>query len=292
MRDDDAEIAILGGSGLYRLDGLEDARDVEVETPYGRPSSPIRLGVLEGRRVAFLARHGRQHALLPSEVPFRANVWALKSLGVTKALSASAVGSLRDDLPPRTLVAPDQFIDRTRHRSDTFFGEGLVAHVSLAEPFSAALRAALVEGGRRAGYPVHAGGVYLCMEGPQFSTRAESRWYRSLGCDVIGMTSLTEARLCREAEIAYACLALVTDYDAWREGEDAVTTAEIVAVLAENAAAARAVIRAALPLLPEGELPENGALGPALLTPLDEVPEATRERLRPLLAKYLDAAEG
>jgi 5'-methylthioadenosine phosphorylase len=281
-----AEIAVLGGSGLYDWEALEDARDLVLETPFGRPSAPIRVGRMAGRGVAFLARHGRRHTLLPSEVPFRANVWALRSLGVSKAFSASAVGSLREDLPPLSLVAPDQYIDRTRHRADTFFGDGVVAHVSLAEPFSTALRTALVEAGRRCGYPVHGGGTYLCMEGPQFSTRAESRWYRSLGCDVIGMTSLTEARLFREAEIAYACLAMVTDYDAWREGEDAVSTAEILSVLQRNAEAARLVLEAAIPLTPEGDLPENHALRDAILTPLDRAPAETLERLGPLLSRY------
>src|SRR5688572_6706421 len=208
-----AEIGVLGGTGLYDMDDLEDAHDIEMDTPFGKPSAPFRLGVLGGRRVAFLARHGAGHALLPSEIPYRANVFAMKLLGVSKCLSVGAVGSLREDLPPRTLVVPDQFLDRTRHRADTFFGEGAVAHVSMAEPFAPALRRVLVAAARARGHEVADGGTYLCMEGPQFSTRAESLWYRSLGCSVIGMTNLTEARLCREAEIAYATLSLVTDFE-------------------------------------------------------------------------------
>jgi 5'-methylthioadenosine phosphorylase len=282
-----AEIALLGGSGLYAWEGLQHARDVEVETPYGKPSAPLRLGTLAGRRVAFLARHGLKHTLLPHEIDYRANVWALKSLGVSKAISASAVGSLREALPPRTFVAPDQYVDRTRQRGNTFFGDGCVVHVSLADPFSGALRRALVAAGAAVGHPVVDGGTYLCMEGPQFSTRAESRWYRQMGCDVIGMTSLTEARLFREAEIAYACLAMVTDYDAWREEGDPVSTAEILAVLRDNAKAALSLVTAAVPLVPEGDLPENRSLETAMITPVAEIPPATRERLRPILARFL-----
>ncbi|MHC5012003.1 MAG: S-methyl-5'-thioadenosine phosphorylase [Planctomycetota bacterium] len=283
-----AEIGILGGTGLYGWSGLEDARDVQIETPFGTPSAPLRVGRTEGRRVAFLARHGPHHAIFPHEIPYRANVWALKHLGVSKVLASSAVGSLREDLPPRSLVAPDQFIDRTRQRGNTFFGKGLVAHVSLAEPFSKALREALVAGGEEAGHAVRDGGTYLCMEGPQFSTRAESGWYRTMGCDVIGMTSLTEARLFREAEIAYASLCLVTDYDAWREEEEAVSAAEILNVLKHNAAAAANVLRAALRRVPEGELPENRCLAQAIVTPLDRIPAAVRQRLHPILAPYLE----
>ncbi len=281
-----AEIGVLGGTGLYDLAGLEDVEDVVVDTPFGRPSAPIRVGTIEGRRVAFLARHGPKHTLLPTEIPYRANVWAFRALGVRKVFSPSAVGSLREHLPPRTLVVPDQILDRTRHRPDTFFGQGLVAHVSLADPFSPALRDALVEGASRAGHAVHEGGTYLCMEGPQFSTRAESRWYRSVGCDVIGMTCVSEARLCREAEIAFASLSLVTDFDAWREAEEGVRAAEILDVLRENAMAATDIVRAAIPLVPAGDLPEMHALETAMVTPLDAVPAATLDRLAPILAPY------
>ncbi|MFV1959245.1 MAG: MTAP family purine nucleoside phosphorylase, partial [Planctomycetota bacterium] len=199
-----AEIGILGGTGLYELPGLDDVRSVEIDTPYGAPSSPIVLGKLGGRRIAFLARHGPGHRLLPMEIPYRANVWALKSLGVGKVFSPSAVGSLREEIPPRTFVVPDQIVDRTRHRDDTFFGDGLVAHVSMADPFSPALRRIAARAARKVGRRVREGGTYVCMEGPQFSTRAESRWYRAQGWHVIGMTCVTEARLCREAEVAYA----------------------------------------------------------------------------------------
>lgn len=284
-----AEIGILGGTGLYEWPGLEDVADLDIETPYGPPSSRVRVGSHGGRRIAFLARHGPGHRLLPHEIPFRANVWALRSLGVQKAVSASAVGSLREALAPRTLIVPDQYIDRTRHRSDTFFGDGLVAHVSLAEPFSAEIRGALLAGARASGLSAKDGGTYLCMEGPQFSTRAESRWYRQMGCDIIGMTGLTEARLCREAEIAYAALCMVTDYDAWREEEAAVTAADILAILADNAQHAAAAIREAIPRVPEGLLPDNRVLDHALVTPLAEVPAETRARLEPLLARHARA---
>jgi 5'-methylthioadenosine phosphorylase len=286
---DTAEIGILGGTGLYHFDELEHAHDVELDTPYGAPSAPLRVGVLGGRRVAFLARHGHGHRLLPGEIPYRANVFAMKLLGVSKVLSVGAVGSLKEELPPRTLVVPDQFLDRTRHRADTFFGDGLVAHVSLAEPFSEALRRVLLETAHALGRPAVDGGTYLCMEGPQFSTRAESLWYRSLGCSIIGMTNLTEARLCREAEIAYAALSLVTDYDAWRPHAAGVDAAEILAVLRDNAHVAHEVVLAAVPRMPAGPLPENRALAQALVTPLDRIPAATRARLLPLLEPYMRA---
>lgn len=285
-----AEIGILGGTGLYDMPGLEGARDVEIETPYGKPSAAFRVGSVEGREVAFLARHGRHHQLLPSEIPYRANVWALKSLGVEKVISPSAVGSLRESLPPRRLVVPSQIIDRTRHRPDSFFGEGIVVHVSLADPYSETLRRILILAGEEVGCRIHDGGTYLCMEGPQFSTRAESQWYRSAGCDVIGMTSVTEARLCREAEIAYVSISMVTDYDAWRVDEAGVTAEEIVAVLRDNADDATKVVRAAIPKIPRGSLPENTSLETAILTPLDAVPAATLERLAPLLARVRSRA--
>jgi 5'-methylthioadenosine phosphorylase len=282
----EAEIGLIGGTGLYEMRGLEGLVEHEVETPFGRPSGPLRLGTLAGRRVAFLARHGAGHRLLPTEVPYRANIYALRSLGVTKVFSASAVGSLREDLPPRSLVVPDQFVDRTRHRVDTFFGEGIVAHVSLADPFSPALRKALLDGASATGFPAVDGGTYLCMEGPQFSTRAESLWYRSMGCSVIGMTSLTEARLCREAEIAYAPLCLVTDYDAWRPSEAGVDAAEVMAVLRENAHRAAEVLAAAVARAPRGPLPENSVLAAALITPLDRIPPEARERLAAILRPH------
>jgi len=283
----DAEIGILGGTGLYELENLEDARDEWLDTPWGAPSAHVRIGTLCDRRVAFLARHGEFHRLLPSEIPYRANIYAMKQLGITKILSPSAVGSLREDLPPRTLVVPDQCVDRTRHRPDTFFGDGIVAHVAFGDPYSEPLRQALVAGAKEMGFDVRDGGTYLCMEGPQFSTRAESKWYRAMGCDVIGMTSLTEARLCREAEIAYASLCMVTDYDAWREAEETVVASQIIEVLNANASAAREVLCRALPKVPDGPLPENDSLASAIITPLEEVPEDTKKRLGAILGRYL-----
>lgn len=282
-----AEIGVIGGTGLYDIEGLDDVRDVDVDTPYGRPSSTIRTGALQGRRVAFLARHGAGHALLPSEIPYRANIYALRMLGVGKVLASGAVGSLREELAPRMLVVPDQFLDRTRGRVNTFFGDGLVAHVHFGDPMAPALRTALLEAAADTGEPAHDGGTYLCMEGPQFSTRAESVFYRDAGCSIIGMTNLTEARLAREAEIAYASLALVTDYDAWRPHEETVDAAGILAVLRDNAARARDVIAAAIPRIPETSLPENDVLPASLVTPLDRVPPATRERLAAILAPHL-----
>ena len=282
-----AEIGIFGGTGIYDLDDIQDVQNEWMETPFGAPSAHFRIGTVCGRRVAFLARHGEFHRLLPSEIPYKANVWAMKKLGVKKILSPSAVGSLREELPPRTLVVPDQYVDRTRHRPDTFFGDGVVAHVSLADPFSEGLRQALVTGARSLELPVKDGGTYVCMEGPQFSTRADSTWYRSMGCDVIGMTSLPEARLCREAEIAYASLCMVTDFDAWRETEEAVVASDIIAVLKDNVEAARQVLCATMPHVPESALAENDSLKHAIITPLREVPEETRIRLGPILGRYL-----
>ncbi|MDJ0523169.1 MAG: S-methyl-5'-thioadenosine phosphorylase [Planctomycetota bacterium] len=283
-----AEIGIIGGTGLYDMHGLEDVRELTLETPYGPPSSVLRTGRLEGRDVVFLARHGPGHRLLPTEIPYRANIYALKLLGVSKILAVSAVGSLVEELPPRSLVVPDQFLDRTRHRPDTFYGDGLVAHVSMAEPFAPALRTALIESARGLGHDVRDGGTQICMEGPQFSTRAESLIWKGLGCHVIGMTAMTEARLAREAEIGYATLNLVTDYDAWRPEEAGVDTAEILAVLSDNADVAKAVLHDAVARVPEGPLPENGVLKTALITPLDKVPPSTVGRLQAILAPYLD----
>ena len=283
----EAEIGIIGGTGLYDMEGIEEIRDLEMDTPYGVPSSTIRTGVLHGRRVAFLARHGAGHRLLPTEIPYRANIYALKMLGVSKILAASAVGSLQEELPPRMLVVPDQFLDRTRHRIDTFFGDGLVAHVSLAEPFSEALRQALIQAARDRAYEVTPRGTQICMEGPQFSTRAESLIWKGLGCDVIGMTGLSEARLSREAEIGYATLNLVTDYDAWRPEEAGVDAAEIMEVLRDNAHVGKDVLRRAVALVPKEALPENGVLRTAMITPLEQVPAATKARLAAILAPYL-----
>jgi 5'-methylthioadenosine phosphorylase len=281
-----AEIGLIGGTGLYEMSGLEDLREIEVDTPFGPPSSTIRVGTLAGRRIAFLSRHGPGHRLLPSEIPYRANVYAFKWLGVSKVFSSSAVGSLREELPPRTLVVPDQYVDRTRHRVDTFFGDGIVAHVSLADPCSAAMRRALLDAAQATGQSAVDGGTYVCMEGPQFSTRAESLAYRAQGWHLIGMTSLTEARLCREAEIAYGNLCLVTDFDAWRPHES-VDTAEILTVLRENSHRAEAILQDAVARVPAGPLPENRVLAAALVTPVARIGPEVRARLAAILAPYL-----
>jgi 5'-methylthioadenosine phosphorylase len=281
-------IGIIGGSGLYEMAGLTDVREERVETPFGPPSDVYVLGRLEGRPVAFLARHGRGHRLLPSELNFRANIYGFKALGAEWILSASAVGSMREDVKPRDILIPDQFFDRTKARASTFFGDGLVVHVAFADPTCPALGESLYRAAREEGATVHRGGTYLCIEGPQFSTRAESRIYRSWGVDVIGMTNLQEAKLAREAEICYATLALVTDYDVWHETEEDVTVEAVVAILLENAAMAKAILRRAVRVLPTARTcPCPHALRDAIITARDRIPAATRERLRLLVGKYL-----
>ena len=290
MSASQATVGIIGGSGLYEMEGLEDVREVAVETPFGKPSEAFVIGTLEGKTVAFLARHGRGHRLLPSELPFKANIWAFKSLGVERILSVSAVGSLKEKYEPLHMVIPDQFVDRTYRRDSTFFGRGLVGHVSFAHPFCDPLSAALVEAGREAGATVHVGGTYVCMEGPQFSTLAESNLYRSWGMDLIGMTNLQEAKLAREAEICYATLAMVTDYDCWHPGHDAVTVGQVIAVLTQNAARAKSILKAAVRRLPVGarSCPCARALENALMTPARLVPADTKRDLAPLIGRYID----
>lgn len=284
-------IGVVGGSGLYALSALRDAEEIEIETPFGPPSDAFRVGTIGDVCVAFLARHGRHHHLLPGEVNYRANLWAFKKMGVERLLSASAVGSLREAIEPRQVVTVDQFIDRTRLRPTTFFGEGLVAHVGLADPVCAELRGLLTGAVRDHGGTVHDGGVYVCMEGPAFSTRAESALFRSWGADVIGMTNFQEARLAREAEICYATLALVTDYDCWHEDEEDVTVAAVIENLRANAALAAATVTRVIDRL--GARPRTCACGQALedsiLTPWDRVPATTLTRLQPILARYRDA---
>ncbi len=285
-----ARVGILGGSGLYRLAGLDGFDEVRVETPFGAPSDAFLVGSVEGRGVAFLARHGRAHQLLPSEINYRANVYAFKLLGVERILSASAVGSMKERIRPRDFVLPDQFVDRTRGRASTFFGGGVVAHVMFADPVCPEARAVLLEAARHEGATTHDGGTYLCMEGPAFSTRAESRLYRSWGVDVIGMTNLQEAKLSREAEICYATVALVTDFDCWHEEEADVTIGAVLDNLRANAALAAAVLRRAAIELPE-ERVRCGcgrALEHAIITRRDAIPAAARERLRAITGKYLD----
>ena len=281
-----ARVGILGGSGLYSLAGLADAREETVSTPFGEASDAFRVGTLAGVPVAFLARHGRGHRLSPTEINYRANVFGFKSLGCDAILSVSAVGSLQEELAPTHVCVPDQFIDRTRHRADTFFGGGVVVHVSLADPVCGELSALLCSALDRASARVKRGGTYVCMEGPQFSTRAESNLYRSWGADVVGMTNLTEARLAREAEICYATMALVTDYDCWREGTEAVTVETILGILRENAETAqRALLSAVGGVSPDRRCGCREALRYAVLTDPAEIPEARRRELGPLLPK-------
>jgi 5'-methylthioadenosine phosphorylase len=283
-----AEVGIIGGTGLYQMEGFDDVREVAVETPFGPPSDSLVLGTLEGRRVAFLPRHGRGHRLLPHELNFRANVFAMKTLGVEWILSVSAVGSLKERYEPLHMVVPDQFIDRTLQRKSTFFGRGLVAHVAFAHPFCRNLSKVMAEACADAGATHHLGGTYVCMEGPQFSTLAESELYRSWGADLIGMTNLQEAKLAREAEICYATLAMVTDYDCWHPDHDAVTAEQILVVLGKNADTARKVLRAAVRRLP---VPRDcecaSALKYALITPPELVPEAVRRELEPIIGRYM-----
>jgi 5'-methylthioadenosine phosphorylase len=281
-------IGIIGGSGLYDMAELTDREERRVSTPFGEPSAPYVVGTLRGRRVAFLARHGVGHRLLPSELNFRANIYGFKTLGVQYILSASAVGSLKQEYKPMDLVIPDQFLDRTRGRMSTFFGGGLVAHVSFAHPFCAPLSEIAFKSARQAGATVHKGGTYVCMEGPQFSTLAESKLYRSWGMDIIGMTNLQEAKLAREAEICYTTIALVTDYDCWHPEHDQVTVDMIVANLTENAKTAQQVIANAVGSLPFERTCEcASALKYAVITRPDAVPAETKQRLGPIVAKYL-----
>ena len=281
-------IGIIGGSGLYEMEGLTHLREERVPTPFGDPSDAYMLGRLEGRPVAFLARHGRGHRLLPSELNFRANIYGFKTLGVQWIISASAVGSMREAIRPADIVVPDQFFDRTKARASTFFGDGLVAHVSFADPVCPQLSDHLSRAGREAGATVHRGGTYLCIEGPQFSTRAESRIYRGWGVDVIGMTNLQEAKLSREAEICYATMALVTDYDVWHETEGDVSVEKVVAILHKNVATAKAIIRRVLPVIQgDRSCVCAHALKDAIITAPEAIAEAAKQRLWPLVGKYL-----
>ena len=284
----DVRIGIIGGSGLYQMEGLSNVEEVSLDTPFGAPSDSYRVGTLEGRRVAFLARHNRNHTILPSELNFRANIHGFKQLGAEWILSASAVGSLREDLHPLDIVLPDQFYDRTKSRISTFFGNGIVAHVGFGDPVCDVLADLIEVSGEEAGVSIKRGGTYVCMEGPQFSTKAESRTYRTLGMDVIGMTNLQEAKLAREAEICYATMALVTDYDCWHPDHDSVTVADIVRNLHKNSENAQKIIKAAVNRLPVERTCKCGsALQYAILTDLKKAPAEARARLEILLRKYL-----
>ena len=274
------------------MPGLTQVREERVETPFGDPSDAIVLGELEGRKVAFLARHGRGHRLLPSELNFRANIYAMKKLGVERIVSVSAVGSLKEEHKPTDFVVPDQFIDRTFHRESTFFGNGIVGHVAFGDPVCATVARTVTEACRWEGVVSKQGGTYVCMEGPQFSTRAESNLYRSWGADVIGMTNLQEAKLAREAEICYATMAMVTDYDCWHESHDDVTVDQIVAVLHQNAANAARVVRAAVAAMPrDRSCPCASALQYAILTDRAAIPAAAKEKLSLLIGKYIGETE-
>jgi 5'-methylthioadenosine phosphorylase len=283
-----AEIGIIGGSGLYNMPGIQRMRRVRVATPFGKPSDTFLLGQLEGREVAFLSRHGRGHVLMPSEINFRANLYALKKLGVTRIISVSAVGSLREELKPLDMVLPAQFFDRTTNRPSTFFGGGIVAHISFADPVCPVLVDVLSQACASNGVNCHRGGTYICMQGPAFSTKAESATYRAWGMDVVGMTNLQEAKLAREAEICYATLAMVTDYDCWHPAHDAVTVDQIIDYLNRNAQKAQKIIRAAVRQMPKERSCKCGsALAHAILTDPKKIPPQVRKKLALLLGKYL-----
>src|SRR5215469_12765604 len=282
------EIGIIGGSGLYTMSGLSNTREIRVKTPFGDPSDAFIVGTLEGRRVAFLARHARGHRFSPSDIPYRANIFAMKVLGAERIISVSAVGSLRDDLPPLAFLVPDQFFDRTRLRVATFFGGGIVAHVGFDKPTCTHLSAHLADACEKSGVKTHRSGTYICLEGPQFSTLAESHTYRHLRFDVVGMTNLTEAKLAREAEICYATIAMITDYDGWHPQHDSVTLEMIIGYLNKNAENVQRAIRDVVGTL-DGERPCKcgSALAHAIITDRKLVPAATKRRLAPIIGKYL-----
>jgi 5'-methylthioadenosine phosphorylase len=287
---DHVHVGVIGGSGLYTIEGLADIEAVWPDTPYGKPSDEIVVGKLEGVRVAFLPRHGRGHVLSPSELPARANIWALKTLGVSHIVSISAVGSLREELAPRHIVIPDQIIDRTKGiRPASFFGEGIVAHIGFAEPFCPVLSELVFQAGREAEAMVHLGGTMVVMEGPQFSTKAESNLYRQIGGDLIGMTALPEAKLAREAELCYSTVAMVTDYDCWHETEESVTADMVVANMQANVEAAKRIIRGVVKRVAAAErnCGCGSALAGALMTAREKMPPQRVEMLRPLIGRYL-----
>ena len=285
----EATVAFIGGSGLYGMDGLTDVEEHRVDTPFGPPSDSIMIGALGAARVAFLPRHGQGHRISPTEIPVRANIYALKCLGVERIVSVSAVGSLKEEVKPLELVIPDQLIDRTVGRVRSFFGEGIVGHIAFAEPFCPTLSDVVRQATERRGLVAHKGGVCVVIEGPQFSTRAESELYRSWGASIIGMTALPEARLAREAEICYATMAMVTDYDTWHSTEESVSVELIVANLVKNVASAQAVVKDLVTLIPaERECVCASALRDAIITSPDRIPEAARSRLSPIVGKYLE----
>ena len=285
---DQAQIGIIGGSGLYEIP-LENRRETEVETPFGSPSDSFLTGQLQGKNVAFLARHGRGHRLIPSEHNFRANLYAFKKLGVSQILSASAVGSLRPEHKPMDFVLPEQFLDRTSKRISTFFGDGIAAHISFADPVCHRLLETVEQASSNIQFPIKRGGTYVCMEGPAFSTRAESHLYRSWGMDLIGMTNLQEAKLAREAEICYVTLAMVTDYDCWHEEKEAVTVERLIEYLNKNSENAQRLLTEVVRVLPEqSDCPCQHALESAIITDPKAIPQSARERLDAIIGRYLD----
>lgn len=283
-----ARIGVIGGSGLYQMESLKEVREVAVSTPFGKPSGKFILGTLEGVPIAFLARHGQGHTLLPSEINYRANLFAMKKLGVERILSVSAVGSMKEAIAPGHIAIPSQFYDLTKGRKSTFFGQGIVAHVSLADPICSELAGIVAEASEAVGATIHRGGTYLCMEGPQFSTRAESEVHRSWGVDVIGMTNVTEAKLAREAEICYTTIALSTDYDCWHVSEEPVTVEMVIKTLLENVALSKKIIQAAVVRMGEGRRCACAeALKHAIVTPSSAVPQKTKADLKPIIGKYI-----
>jgi 5'-methylthioadenosine phosphorylase len=287
-REPQATIGVIGGSGIYEMGGLTGTRELRVKTPFGGPSDVLVLGQLEGKRVAFLARHGRGHRILPSEINFRANVYAMKSLGVERIISVSAVGSLQEDLRPGEFLVPDQFVDRTKMRVSTFFGDGLVAHVAFDKPTCAQVSGVLADASVHCAVKVHRRGTYVCIEGPQFSTLAEAHMHRQLRFEVIGMTNVTEAKLAREAEMCYGSLAMITDYDCWHPEHDSVTYSQILATLNQNAENAQRVLREAVRAMPaERSCKCGSALQHALVTDAKLVPKATKKRLAAIIGKYI-----
>jgi|SRR5579863_2778630 5'-methylthioadenosine phosphorylase len=283
-----ASIGIIGGSGLYSMSGLTNTKEIRVKTPFGDPSDAIVLGMLEGKRVAFLARHGRGHRFLPGEINYRANIYAMKLLGVERIISVSAVGSLKEDLRPGEFLVPDQFYDRTKGRVSTFFGEGIVAHVGFAHPTCGQASGVLADSCVHEGVPVHRKGTYICMEGPQFSTLAEAKTHRQQGFEVIGMTNVTEAKLAREAEICYGAISMITDYDCWHSEHESVTVAQIIATLTQNADNAQRVLKKAVREMPSARTCKCGsALQHAIATDSKVVPKATKKKLAAIIGKYI-----
>ena len=281
-------VGVIGGSGLYEMEGLTNVRTVRIATPFGKPSDDYFLGTLHGVRMAFLPRHGRGHRIMPTDINYRANIYGMKKLGIERIISVSAVGSMKEDIMPGDIVIPDQFYDHTKHRRSTFFGNGIVAHVGMADPVCTGLCAVLIEAGNKVGATVHRGGTYLCMEGPQFSTRAESLTYREWNVDVIGMTNATEAKLAREAEICYSTIALATDYDCWHHSEEAVTVEAVLAVMKHNIETSKAMIREAVRMLPEERACGCGeSLRNTIMTPAKLIPAKTKKDLAPIVGKYI-----